>query len=113
MTNSKTDYGVDGNKAIPRVLMVEKFREGEVGLKRAISTGQLMEFVANGVEMIGFRSVECGEKKTHTELSTINKASLVCSIESPGPRRHLGNPGGVQNTPTRSGNDFLTRQSHL
>ena len=54
--------------------MVEKFREGESGLRKALQTGQLFEFVADGIAMLGYRQVSSGEERSKTTQKTISEA---------------------------------------
>ena len=73
MSRTNKSFGLDQNNSLPRVLMVEKFREGESGLQKALQTGQLFEFVADGIAMVGYRQVSSGEERSKTTQKTISE----------------------------------------
>ena len=58
--------------------MVEKFREGEVGLLNAIDSGALFEYVADGIAMVGHRQMSSGEINSKSvDLKLRKESSLL------------------------------------
>ena len=76
VTNVRSDRkeGMEMKDSLPRVLMVEKFREGEEGLKRAIAKGQLFEFNLEGIEMVGYKKVSSARVSSQETRTDTKKA---------------------------------------
>eukprot|EP00959_Pyramimonas_sp_CCMP1952_P309067 6467832-Pyramimonas_sp.AAC.1 len=59
----KTKFGEDSSAGIPRSVMVEKFRDGEAGLDRAIEAGGVQEWTVDGVVYCAIRTIKTGARQ--------------------------------------------------
>ena len=69
----KSKFGQDSSSGIPRSVMVEKFRDGEEGLNRAIKSGGVQEWEVDGVPYCAIRTVQVG---TRHDVVDQNKLSI-------------------------------------
>ncbi|CAK0796228.1 unnamed protein product [Prorocentrum cordatum] len=58
----KSKFGQDSSEGIPRSVMIEKFRDGEEGLNRAIKAGGVQEWTVDGVPYCAIRTVQVGTR---------------------------------------------------
>ena len=76
-TKEKIDYEKtykkDESQAIPRSLMIEKFKDGEDGLKRAIKKNEIREFELDGVQYCAHRVMTVGSEKGEDVRETLRQ----------------------------------------
>ena len=72
-------FGRDENTGIPRSLMAEKFRDGELGLQRAIAKGEIEEFDEDGVQFCAYRRITVGKEEGTSVMLKLKQASPIFS----------------------------------
>ena len=70
----KKDSAKDGHIAEPRLIFMERFREGEVGLQRAIDAGQVRQFMCEGTPYCEFRRLQTEEERGTLDKRGTEKA---------------------------------------
>ena len=64
----------DSEKAVPFCLAVEKFRDGEAGLRRALEANQLKAFKVNGQVYISWRELSTSQLDSFSNTASTSKA---------------------------------------
>ena len=69
----KTKFGEDSSAGIPKSVMIEKFRDGEEGLNRAIKAGGVQEWMVDGMPYCAIRTIKTGSRQ---DVVDANKLSV-------------------------------------